>query len=267
MRKGNALYYLFLPFFVVYIIFILTPVIRILTFQSFTYLVGSGTSGIWKSIYYTYLLALVVGLVSVGFSIPYVYFTSRNGSKTVKALDSLVELPIMIPHTVVGVMMLILLEPSMPLGSFIARIIPGYQFDDTFFAVIVTLLFLSSAYTIRSVQLAYARDTMKFENMARTLGLSASRSFFIVAIPIMWKSILRGLVLTWARSISEVGSLLIVAYYIFPSLVQLAGVYIYSQINSGGLSPAVASSSILILSGIVTLFAVKLLESGNDRIR
>jgi molybdate/tungstate transport system permease protein len=259
-NRGNSLYYLFVIFFVIYILFILTPIVRTITFQSFSYIVEDTKSGIWQSISYTYLLALFVGLLAIGFSVPYVYFISRNNNSGIKALDALVELPIMIPHTVVGLMMLITFSPTMPLGRFILSIYPDYQFLDTFLAVIVTLFFLSSAYSIRTVQISYSRDVMKYENIGRTLGLSPFKSYFVIAIPMMKRALLRGLILSWARSISEVGSLLIVAYYILPSFVHLAGVFIYSQFLGGQLPLAVASSSILIFTGLLALLGVKLLE-------
>jgi molybdate/tungstate transport system permease protein len=262
MKRGRSLYYLFVPFFVVYILFILTPIFRTLTYESFSYIIKDANSGIWQSIYYTYALALVVALLAIGFSIPYVYLVSRNKNAGIKVVDSLVDLPIMIPHTVVGLMMLITLEPSMPLGKIISRVYPGYQFLDTFLAVVITLFFLSSAYTIRAVQISYSNDVMKYEDIGRTLGMSPLKSYFIIALPMMSRAMLRGLILSWARSISEVGSLLIVAYYILPNIVNVAGVFIYSQFQSGNLSGAVASSSILIFTGFVALLAFKLLERG-----
>lgn len=262
MNRREYLYYLFFPFFVIYLLFLLIPIIRVITFQSISYLAEDSSTGIWTSLYYTYGLALVVALLSVGFAIPYVYFISRNNGKTAKAFDSLIELPIMIPHTVVGIMMLITFEPTMPLGHLISRIYPGYVFDDTFFAVIITLFFLSSTYSIRTVQVSYMKTTMKYESIGRTLGMKPWQSYFTISIPLMKRALLRGLILSWARSISEVGSILIVAYYIFPSFIHLAGVFIYSQFIGTGLPLAVASSSILILTGVVILLAMKLLERG-----
>ncbi|EQD57974.1 ABC-type molybdate transport system, permease component [mine drainage metagenome] len=76
----------------------------------------------------------------------------------------------------------------------------------------------------------------------------------------------RGIVLSWARAISAVGSLLIVAYYIFPSFTQLAGVFIYSQFLGTGLPDAVASSAILILTGIVAMAILRALGGRNEAI-
>lgn len=261
MRRFGYLYYVFFAFFLVYLLFILVPIVRVLTFESFSYILQDSRTGIWQSISYTYLIALCVALLSVGFAIPYAFFTVRNNSRTVKLADNLVELPIMIPHTVVGVIMLITFEPTSYVGKLISTFIPAYRFDDTLFAVIVTLFFLSSAYTIRTVQLAYAKNIMKYEDVGRTLGLTPWKSYSVISLPMMKFSMLRGLVLSWARSISEVGSLLIVAYYILPSFTHLAGVFIYSQFLGSGLPLAVASSFILIITGFAALALLKLLES------
>ncbi len=262
MRKHENLYYLFLPFFLIYILFLLIPIIRVVTFQSFSYIIEDSKTGIWISLIYTYLLAFVVALLSAGFAIPYVYFISRNISRTAKALDSIVELPIMIPHTVVGIMMLITFEPTMPLGHLISEIYPGYVFDDTFFAVIVTLFFLSSTYSIRTIQVSYLKNTMNYEAIGRTLGMKPWQSYFAISLPLMKRAFVRGMIMSWARSISEVGSILIVAYYIFPNFVHLAGIFIYSQFIGTGLPLAVASSSILILTGVIILLIMKLVERG-----
>ncbi|MCL4447812.1 MAG: molybdenum ABC transporter permease, partial [Candidatus Thermoplasmatota archaeon] len=109
-------------------------------------------------------------------------------------------------------------------------------------------------------QISYTRDVMKYENIGRTLGMTPITSYFIIGIPMMSKALLRGLILSWARSVSEVGSLLIVAFSILPSGIHLAGVLIYYQFLSAGLPTAVASSSILILTGLLALLFVKLLE-------
>lgn len=261
MRRFGYMYYVFFVFFLIYLLFILSPIIRVLTFQSLSYILEDSKTGIWQSIYYTYLLALAVAVLSVAFAIPYTFFSVRSPSKPVKFFDNFVELPIMIPHTVVGVMMLITLEPSTSIGRLISSVIPSYRFDDTLFAVIVTLFFLSSAYTIRTVQLSYAKDIMKYEDVGRTLGMSPWKSYSVISLPMMKISMLRGLVLTWARSISEVGSLLIVAYYVLPNFTQLAGVFIYSQFQGTGLPLAVASSFILIVTGMISLGLLKLLEN------
>ena len=261
--KFDKLYYIFSIFVIIYLGIIVVPILRTLLFTSINGLVQDSKSGIIQSIELTYLMAFIVAIISVVFAIPYTYFISRSPHPFFKFVDSIIELPIMIPHTVVGIIMLLTFEPSMPLGSLISKIYPNYRFDDTFFAVIVTLFFLASAYSIRTIQVSYTKNAFEYENMARSFGYKPLEAFMLVSVPFMWRSILRGMALTWARSISEVGSMLIVAYYIFPSFTHLVGVFIYSQFIGSGLIPAAESSSILIITGLLTLLILKILE-GKD---
>ena len=261
MKSSLAL--LFLPLFLLYLAFILIPVIRVLTFTSISYIFSDASSGILQSISYTYVIAFIVSALGILFALPYSFVMSRNTGRVFRTADSLVEIPIMIPHTVVGIMMLITFEPTMPFGKLLAGIIPGYSFNDTLFAVIVTLFFLSSAYSIRTVGISYSRSIVRYEETATTLGISEGKSFFILSVPMLFRPIVRGFILSWARSISEVGSLLIVAYYVLPSFLHLAGVFIYSQFVGRGLYPAAASSAILILTGLLALLILKVVEGKN----
>ncbi len=249
----NRLLYIFFPFIIAYILFLALPLLRILTYNSLGYLISDTTSGIMTSIYYTYIIAFGVALIAILFSIPYAFVFARKRSIVYRLADSIIEVPIMIPSTVVGVMMLITFEPHMPVGHLIAQLIPGYTFSDSIFAVILTLLFVSSAYSIRIIGVSYRREILNFEEVATTLGTSESKSFFYVSLPLLIRPIIRGIILTWARAISAVGSILIVAYYIYPGFQQLAGVFIYSQFIGSGLPPAAASSAILIITGFLAM--------------
>ncbi len=262
-QMKNKLVLAFFPFLAMYLIFLLLPILRVLTFSSFASLVSDSHSGILESIYYTYLIAFAVAVIAVVLALPYSFIMARYNSAPFRIADSLVEIPIMIPSTVVGIMVLITFAPQMPVGSLIMMFFPGYTFTDSLFAVIVTLLFVSSAYSIRIVGVSYRQEILRYEEEAMTLGVSDVKSFLLLSVPMLVKPMARGIVLTWARAISAVGSLLIVAYYIFPSFTQLAGVFIYSQFLGEGLSSAVASSGILIITGIVAMALLRLL-GGRD---
>ncbi|MEM4772120.1 MAG: ABC transporter permease [Thermoplasmatales archaeon] len=257
----SVLRYIFLPFLLFYFIIIILPIARILSFQPLPALENDISSGILQSIVLTYEICAIVALSAVLFSFPYAYIMARGEGKVYAAADSIVEIPIMIPHTVVGIMMLITFEPGMPVGRLLSTIIHGYSFVDTFFAVFVTLFFLSSAYSIREIGTSYRADIIKYEDVAKTLGINEITSFGIISVRLLLKPIVKGFLLTWARSVSEVGALLIVAYYVFPSFSKLSGVFIYSQWISEGLGPAAASSTILVLTGILGAAIFKLVES------
>ena len=257
----GRLSYLFVPVFVIYLLVLIIPLIRALTYSSLSEILTDLHSGILPSIEYTYIVCAFVAVLSVMAAVPYAYTMSRHRSAVLKAVDSVVEIPIMIPHTVVGIIMLLTFEPSMPIGHLLSKYIPGYSFDDTLFAVIITLFFLSSAYSIREVGVSYQRNVVDYEDVAKTLGIGEGISFLIISMRLLARSMIKGFLLSWARSVSEVGAILIVAYYIFPSFVKLAGVFIYSQWLGYGLDPAAASSAILILTGIVVTGVFRIVET------
>jgi len=261
----SPLRWIFLPFLLIYFLIIVIPIARVLSFQPVSYIERDISSGILQSIAITYEICAVVATSAVLFSLPYSFIMARGRTGLYKAADSFVEIPIMIPHTVVGVMMLITFEPGMPLGKLISTVFPGYSFDDTIFAVFITLFFLSSAYSIREIGTSYRGDIINYENVAKTLGIGEITSFAIISIRMLLRPILKGFLLTWARSVSEVGAILIVAYYIFPSFSKVTGVFIYSQWISEGLGPAAASSAILVLTGIVITAVFKIVESYHVR--
>ncbi|MGC8645381.1 MAG: ABC transporter permease subunit [Thermoplasmata archaeon] len=257
----SPLRWIFFPFLLLYFVIIVIPIARILTFQPISALENDISSGVLQSIILTYEICGIVAISAVMFSLPYSFVMARGKTNAYKAADSLVELPIMVPHTVVGVMMLITFEPGMPIGRFLGSIFPGYSFDDTIFAVFITLFFLSSAYSIREIGTSYRKEIMDYEDVAKTLGIGEFTSFAIVSVRMLLRPILKGFLLTWARSVSEVGAILIVAYYVFPSFNKLAGVFIYSQWISEGLGPAAASSAILVLTGILITAIFKIVEN------
>ncbi|CAC12179.1 ABC transporter permease related protein [Thermoplasma acidophilum] len=261
MKSRGRLIYLFFPIFVVYLLVLIVPLVRALTYSSLSEIITDLRSGIIPSIEYTYIVCAFVAVLAVLAALPYAYVMSRHRSTFFKAVDSVVEIPIMIPHTVVGIIMLLTFEPSMPLGHILSKYIPGYSFDDTLFAVIITLFFLSSAYSIREVGVSYQRTVVDYEDVAKTLGLTEGMSFLVVSMRLLARSMMKGFLLSWARSVSEVGAILIVAYYIFPSFIKLAGVFIYSQWLGFGLYPAAASSAILIVTGIIVTGVFRVVET------
>ncbi|KAA8922999.1 ABC transporter permease [Thermoplasma sp.] len=261
MKIRGRLVYIFFPVFIVYLLVLIIPLVRALTYSSLAEIITDLHSGIISSIEYTYVVCAFVAILAVLASLPYAYTMSRHRSVLFRAMDSVVEIPIMIPHTVVGIIMLLTFEPSMPLGHLLSRYIPGYSFDDTLFAVIITLFFLSSAYSIREVGVSYQRSVVDYEDVAKTLGIGEGMSFLVVSMRLLARPMMKGFLLSWARSVSEVGAILIVAYYIFPSFIKLAGVFIYSQWLGYGLYPAAASSAILIITGIVITGIFRVVET------
>ncbi len=185
-------------------------------------------------------------LIILIFGVPLAYVMARVDFKGRRLIDSLIDIPILIPQTVAGVMLLILLGPKSPLGEFIYKncnlaIAGGYL------GIIAAQVFVSSPFLIRSSIDAFQGVDPQLEDLGRTLGSSGFKTFWRVSLPLAAGGIFNGCILAWARALSEVGSLMVVAYRPLT-----APVYLYDQFIQWGLGE---TQPIAILLVIICLWA------------
>jgi len=157
----------------------------------------------------------------------------------------------MVPHVVVGIMIVLAFSSQYGLGPFLKGI--GINMIDTLIGAIVTVTYLSATYSIRVTETSIKTIDPDVELTARTLGSTPAFSFIHVIVPRIWKSIANGALLTWARAVAEVGALLIVAYYVYfnGNYVYPSSVYIYEAFEALGLAGVVKYSAALLIIVLV----------------
>ncbi|WP_324735692.1 tungstate ABC transporter permease WtpB [Thermococcus sp. SY098] len=166
-------------------------------------------------------------IISLFFGVPLGYVLARKDFRGKSFVQAVVDVPIVIPHSVVGIMLLV---------TFSNRIL------DSYLGIIMVMLFVSAPFTINAARDGFLAVDEKLEHVARTLGASKLKAFFTVSLPLALPSIFSGAIMTWARAISEVGAILIVAYY--PKTAQ---VLVMEYFNNYGLRASRPISVILIL--------------------
>lgn len=166
-------------------------------------------------------------LISLLFGVPLGYILARKDFVGKSFVQAVVDVPIVIPHSVVGIMLLV---------TFSNKIL------DSYLGIIMAMLFVSAPFTINAARDGFLAVDEKLEHVARTLGASKLKAFLTVSLPIAMPSILSGAIMTWARAISEVGAILIVAYY--PKTAQ---VLVMEYFNNYGLRASRPISVILVL--------------------
>ncbi|WP_297508916.1 tungstate ABC transporter permease WtpB [Thermococcus sp.] len=159
--------------------------------------------------------ATATALIALLFGVPLGYVLARMEFPGKSLVQALVDVPIVIPHSVVGIMLLV---------TFSKAIL------DNYLGIISAMLFVSAPFTINASRDGFLAVDEKLEGVARTLGASRLRAFASVALPLAFPSIASGAIMTWARAISEVGAILVVAYY--PKTAQ---VLILEYFNNYGL--------------------------------
>jgi molybdate/tungstate transport system permease protein len=216
-------------------------------------------NAIFTSFYCAFVATTAVFITGV----PFAYLLTRHDFPGKHLLDSVIDLPILIPHNAAGLALLCVLAPTSPLGGAFGMF--GVGFIDTVFGIIAAMAFVSAPFLIRSAQEAFASVSFATEKAARSLGASQYQVFRYVTFPLALKGILTGCLLTWARAVSEFGAVVILAY--FP---KTAPVYLYDVFEGlgggGGLKTALPISSLLIILAIVILFGFKLVASKTTRL-
>ncbi|KUO92132.1 MAG: ABC transporter permease [Thermocladium sp.] len=229
------------------LLFYVFPILVLAKVASFSVFHAIRSPSFLEAIEVTIIMATIASVISVIFGIPLGYFMARYEFRGKYIIDALLDIPIMIPHIVVGIMIVLAFASSYGLGPLLARL--GVSFIDTLWGAVAAVAYLSSTYTVRTIETAIRMINPDIELTARTLGASQSYVLLHLVIPYIRRAIANGAMLSWSRSVSEAGALFIVAYYIFmgKSTIMPASVYIYESYVGIGLTNAAMYSAALIL--------------------
>ena len=140
---------------------------------------------------------------------PFAYFLARSDRLWVRVVDSLVELPLVLPPVVAGVAMLMAFGRNGLIGSGLESI--GLHISFTTTAVVFAQIFVASPFFVRSAKLGFQSVAKDYEDVAQTLGVSPLRTFFRITLPLAAPAMFTGLGVAWARALSEFGATMMFA--------------------------------------------------------
>ncbi len=190
-------------------------------------------------------------IISALFGTPLAYALSRFKSRLSDAIEGIIQIPIAVPHSVAGIMILLAYSSRMPIGSMLERL--GVIIEDTLWGVIAAMTFVSSPIYVMTAKSTFDSIDVEYEYVARTLGASALRAFMDVVLPQAWRGLLTASILTFSRALSEVGAIMIVAYY-----PKVASVLVIERFLEGGLKGVLPLATALLLISLITAIALKL---------
>ena len=151
------------------------------------------------------LASFVVLLLGV----PMAYAMVRRSFPGRGLIDTLIDLPIVVPPPIAGIALLAFFGPKAPMGKFMAYF--NVSFFDSVWGIVAAQIFVGSPYLIRASMVAFSSVDERYENVARTLGSSNISVFARITLPLSLRGILIGVILTWFRAMAEFGSLRILA--------------------------------------------------------
>ena len=200
-------------------------------------------------------LSLRVALVSTGISLVLglaIAHTLANRSfRGREVLDAAVTLPLVLPPTVLGYYLLVLLGRNTALGK-VYEWLTGSPLVFTAEAAVVAAIFHSAPLLIKSARAAFESVDRSYERAARTLGASEWRVFRSVTLPLARRSIAASAALAFARSLGDFGVTIMIAGNI-PGRTQTVSVAIYDAVESGNGALARALAVIVSVLALVIL--------------
>lgn len=206
---------------------------------------------IWLSIATTtstLLFTLVLGT-------PVAYLLARRRFRGRAALDTLIDLPIVLPPLVAGIALLLAFGRRGLLGQQLS--VMGVDIAFTQIAVIMAQLFVAAPFFVKAATAGFANVDREIEYAAALDGASSFQVFRMITIPLSGAALLAGAIMTWARALGEFGATIIFAGN-FPGRTQTMPLAIYLGFELD-LNRALTLSAILLLTSFLVLFVVKVL--------
>ena len=175
---------------------------------------------IWTSLAATVLFAMA--------AIPLSYLLARKNFPFKSIVSGIIDLPIVIPHSAAGIAILGFVSRDSVLGQMGSAI--GLNFVGHPAGIAIAMAFVSLPFLINAARDGFSGVPVRLEKAALTLGASPARVFFTISLPLAWRSIVSGLIMMFARGMSEFGAVIMVAYH-----PMITPILIYERFGAFGL--------------------------------
>src|SRR6266852_1733199 len=203
----------------------------------------------WFPLWLSLRVAFISTALALAGGLWLAYVLANRDFRGKDVVDAAVTLPLVLPPTVLGYYLLVLLGRNSPVGK-IYEWIFGHPLVFSWQAAVVAALFHSTPLLVKSARAAFESVDRSFERAARNLGASEPRLFWRVTLPLARRSILAAGALAFARSLGDFGVTLMIAGNI-PGRTQTVAIAIYDAVEAG--NGAAARILVVIVSAIALI--------------
>jgi molybdate transport system permease protein len=206
----------------------------------------------------SFRVALTATLFTILIGLPIAFFLSRSRSKFADLLDTLITLPIVLPPTVLGYYLLVLLGRQSGIGRFLEE---NFNITIVFTptGAVIAAMIVSIPFLIKSAKAAFENIDANIVNAARVLGRTEFNIFLTIIIPLAWRGIVAGITLGFARALGDFGTTLMVAGSI-PNKTMTMPIAIYDALLAGNRELANILVIIMTIVAVTVLFTINRLE-------
>ena len=194
-----------------YLAFIGLPIVALLirAFQQESFLDTLTSDMALTALRLSLVTSTITMLLLLAIGTPFAYMLARSTSPFSRIVDTMVELPIVLPPVVAGVAMLMAFGRQGIIGPPLESI--GITLPFTTIAVVFAQLFVASPFYIRAARLGFQSVAKDYEDVSQTLGVSPWWTFWRLTLPLAMPSLATGIALAWARALAEFGATLMFA--------------------------------------------------------
>ena len=208
----------------------------------------------WSAIGLTFLLAGITTVVLLILVTPFAWWLANTRSPFRPVVEAVTALPLVLPPTVLGFYLLLLLSPNSPLGSFWLEL-TGETLTFSFIGLVIASVFYSLPFMAQPLQAAFEAIGKAPLEAAASLRASRLDAFFSVVVPQSARGFLTAIVLTFAHTIGEFGVVLMVGGNI-PGETRVISIAIYEHVETLNYDQAHAMAALMLVFSFLVLVFV-----------
>jgi molybdate transport system permease protein len=214
----------------------------------------------------TLVSCTISALLSIWVATPLGYLLSRFTFRGRWLIDTILDVPVVLPPLVIGLSLLILFHLPIAGASLEDRLRAWFGLQVTFGkpAVVLAQFAVACAFAVQTMRVTFDQIDPRPEQVALTLGCRRSQAFMNITLPQAWRGIIAATTIAWARSLGEFGPILVFAGAT-RMRTEVLSTTVFLELSVGQLEAAVAVSLLMVVAAMVVLGIVRLLGARVSR--
>jgi molybdate transport system permease protein len=219
---------------------------------------------LWQALWLTVKLASLTTIILLIVGTPLAWWLARHRSFWGEVVASFVAMPLVLPPTVLGFYLLMLLGPQGP-GGVIASIWNARTLAFSFTGLVIGSVIYSLPFVVQPIRNAFVAMGERPLEVAATLRATPWQAFWRVAVPLARPGFLTGAILGFAHTVGEFGVVLMIGGNI-PGETKVLSVAIYDFVETGDWAQAHLLSAVMVLFALTIILAMSLIEKRSARL-
>ncbi|QDS88134.1 Sulfate transport system permease protein CysW [Rosistilla ulvae] len=214
----------------------------------------------------------IAAVLSLWIATPLGYALARYRFPGRAVIDTIVDIPIVLPPLVLGLSLLILFHQPFPFSQWLfpgsawrlenwLQESLGFQVTFRWPAVILAQFAVACAFAVRTMRVTFDQIDPRAEDVARTLGCTRGQAFVYVALPQAWRGMIAAGTIAWARALGEFGPILVFAGST-RFRTEVLSTTVFLELSVGQLDAAVAVSLLMVAMAIIVLVTLRWIGAG-----